>query len=113
MIKKILFCIISLLCIYSFTIGAQISQDTILYERISGSTPMPRYLINDNVYSNGNIKNIILLKNIMNIFYIKTVSYYLRGLALLLTLIFMIKMKISYICNQEEIDISLTSKKRI
>jgi len=30
--------------------SAQIPNDTILYERISGSTPMPRYLINDNVY---------------------------------------------------------------
>jgi len=48
--KKILFCMLLLQCLLITIMSAQIPNDTILYERLSGSTPMPRYLINDNVY---------------------------------------------------------------
>jgi hypothetical protein len=39
-----------LLCFVTTMLFSQIKRDTILYERISGSKPMPRYLINDSVY---------------------------------------------------------------
>ena len=48
--SKKLFFILLLQCVLIISVRAQIPQDTILYERLSGSRPNPVYLIKDNVF---------------------------------------------------------------